>query len=49
VYQKIVEHHKIESGCKKIDKALKTHFHNQGNNYKVLMNLPGRGRVSEES
>ena len=55
VQQKIVELHKIESGCKKIAKALKIPISTiraiikRFQSTKDVSNLPGRGRVSKSS
>ena len=55
VQQKIVELHKIESGCKKIAEALKIPISTiraiikQFQSTKDVTNLPGRGRVSKSS
>ena len=52
VQQKIVERHKIESGCKKIAKELKIPILTiraiikKFQSTKDVTNLPGRGRVS---
>jgi len=52
VQQKIVELHKLESGCKKIAKALKIPISiimviiNEFHSTEDVMNLPGRGCVS---
>jgi len=55
VQQKIVELHKIESGCKKITKALKIPISTiraiikKFQSTKDVTNLHGRGRVSKSS
>ncbi len=49
VQQKIIELHKLESGFKKISRAVKTKFIKKFQSTENGMNPPGRGYVSISS